>query len=305
MSYILLGIVSNKVRLVALAIILAVLFSMATPVLAAAQSDITNTNHDAWVSSAETQDALQTVPGVLDDSAPTSSDADSAATTATVDVPRDAEQGVTFGTQSGLELDIQLPSAAQAAGAQQVAPGVVGYEGGNGSATAVQPTADGGVRMLTIIDNPNAPSEYEYKVTVPGGGHIELLPTGGAVVLSSNGEALSTVSAPWAKDAAGNVVETYFSTNGHSLVQHVNHRVPGVVYPVAADPFWQTAWRKARGAWNTFNGRKITQCFAGGLLVGTGVLTSLVAAPISMGSSTILGIAVIGGSAEYVKCRLG
>jgi hypothetical protein len=306
MSYVLLGGAQNKnntLRVVAYATVLAVLFSLASPVLAmAAPEGGVAANHDMAVSDVETYQALKNTPGVLEnsDQVITRSDGDSAAATSAVDVPKDAAAGVGFGA-----LSIDLPNANAAGVAGQVAPGVVGYDAGNGSANAVQTTEDGGVRMLTIIDHPNAPTSYEYHVSVPGDNHIELLSTGGAVVLSGGGETVATVATPWAKDAEGAVVETYFTTDGHTLTQHVSHNVPGVAYPVVADPFWQTAWKKAQGAWSTFNGRKITQCFASGILISTGVLTTLVAAPVSMGSSTILGIAIIGGSAEYVKCRLG
>jgi hypothetical protein len=114
----------------------------------------------------------------------------------------------------------------------------VAYEANNGSANAVQPTEDGGVRMLTIIDNPNAPTAYDYKVTVPNGGRIELTPDGGAIVLDSASQPIVTVAAPWAKDAVGTAVNTWFTTDGQALTQHVQHNVEGVVYPVTADPFW-------------------------------------------------------------------
>jgi hypothetical protein len=92
--------------------------------------------------------------------------------------------------------------------------------------------------MLTVIDNPNAPTEYEYGVTVPGGGHIELLNGGGAIVANANGELIASVASPWAKDANGTAIRTYFTTDGLTLTQHIDHSVAGVVYPVTADPAW-------------------------------------------------------------------
>lgn len=97
---------------------------------------------------------------------------------------------------------------------------------------------NGAVRMLTIIDTPTAPTSYSYAVTVPGGGHIELDQDGGAVVLDKSNAIISIIGAPWAKDAVGKTIQTYFTTDGSSLTQHVAHNVPGVVYPVTADPIW-------------------------------------------------------------------
>lgn len=57
---------------------------------------------------------------------------------------------------------------------------------------------------------------------------------------------LVAVAAPWAKDANGKDVRTYFTTNGKKLTQHVAHKAQGVAYPVVADPFWIPAWAVAQ-----------------------------------------------------------
>jgi hypothetical protein len=253
MSQALLGVVSskhisriraNEIRVASLSIAAALFFSVVAPVaLVAAETDDANANRSV-AGSSEVGQTLQAVPGVLEasDQVVTSSDADSAATATTngtiVDVPKDAERGVTFGAEAGPKLDITLPNAEAATAAHQVAPGVTGYDAGDGSTSAVQPTEDGGVRMLIIIDNPNAPTAYDYKVTVPAGGQITLMPDGGAAVFGAGGETMATVATPWAKDAIGQAVDTYFTTDGQTLTQHVKHMVPGTVYPVTADPFW-------------------------------------------------------------------
>ncbi|NBP58697.1 MFS transporter, partial [bacterium] len=33
--------------------------------------------------------------------------------------------------------------------------------------------------------------------------------------------------------------KTWFSTDGLTLIQHVEHNVAGIVYPVVADPWWK------------------------------------------------------------------
>lgn len=239
----------NKPRLMAFTFLGAMLFSIVAPVgIAAAQTDVAATNNDQTVSNTEVGQTLQSVSGVLasSDQVVTTSDADSAVTSTTagslVDVPKDASEGVTFGAESGPKLDIQLPSADQSGDAQKVAEGVVAYDAGNGSANAVQATEDGGVRMLAVIDNPDAPTAYDYKVTVPGGGKIELTVAGGAVILDAAGQVIAQVDTPWAKDANQAAVETWFTTDGKTLTQHVKHNVPGVVYPVTADPRVSRSW---------------------------------------------------------------
>lgn len=61
---------------------------------------------------------------------------------------------------------------------------------------------------------------------------------GSTPIYSITGEVTTEVSIPWAKDAEGKDVETWFTTDGQSLTQHVKHDVEGIVYPVTADPVW-------------------------------------------------------------------
>ncbi|HTE58377.1 MAG TPA: hypothetical protein VK694_06545 [Verrucomicrobiae bacterium] len=241
----------NKLRVISALFLLAMIFSVSLPVVAGAQPQgrRRHTNRDRRVSHSEVQETLQDIPGVMESSDQTvaQSDADSAATSTTngtvVDVPKDAKKGVTFGAEGGPKLDIQLPNATEASEGTQVAAGTVAYESGNGSANAVQATEDGGVRMLTIIDNPSAPTAYDYKVTVPNGGRIELTPDGGAIVLAAeSSEPIASVAAPWAKDAEDKTIQTWFTTDGQTLTQHVQHNIPGVVYPVVADPSVSWGW---------------------------------------------------------------
>lgn len=169
-------------------------------------------------------------------------DADSAIIVQTeessVDIPKDPEEGITLGLEDGTELNIELPNSDEAKNAKRVAPGVVAYPANDGSANAVQADESGGVRMLTIIDNADAPTEYEYKVTVPDGRRIELTEDGGAVVRDLEGQPLAVVEIPWAKDALDTPIQTWFTTDGTSLTQHVAHTVEGTAYPVVADPAW-------------------------------------------------------------------
>jgi len=273
----------NTPRLIALSFVAATLVSVSLPLAStfAQNRKPQPTNHNNIVSSSETNYALSTT-GILTDSdqVATKSDTDSVAVTningTTVDIPKDAEQGVTFGAE-GQTLDIQLPNADTAALAKQAAPGVTTYDSGNGSASAVQPTEDGGLRMLTIIDNPNAPTSYDYKVSVPNGGKIQLTQDRGAIILNRRNKPVSTVATPWAKDAHGKTVQTHFTTDGQTLTQHVQHNVPGVVYPVTADPWWKPwtwTWPRrvatiSRTAWNNPKMRRSILITAGCTLATT------------------------------------
>ena len=263
----------NKMRIASSVLLTASLLSIALPsVVQARPQGSRRTNRNRQLTSSEVQRTLQGVEGVLEGSAGvgTQSDADSAVVHAkngaVVDVPKDAKKGVTFGAENGPRVDIQLPNAQQAKEAARVAPGVVAYEADNGSANAVQTLEDGSMRMLTVIDTPDAPMAYEYKVTMPEGGSIQMALNGGAVILNGAGQLLSVIDAPWAKDAEDKPIETWFTTDGKALTQHVRHNVPGVVYPVTADPRVSWAWHGA----TLYLSRGETNAVAGGVAIAAG-----------------------------------
>lgn len=289
----------NRVQLTAGLFLLAMLLSVSLPVAVSARPQKgRRTNRNKQVTKAEVKESLANTSGVLEssDQVAVTQDSDSAASTQVngtmVDVPKDAKQGVTFGAEAGPRLDIELPNANQAGEGSQIAPGIVGYEANNGSSNAVQATEDGGVRMLTIIDNPDAPTAYDYKITVPDGGSVQLAQNGGAVILDFNGQLLSVVNAPWAKDATGKGVETWFTTDGKQLTQHVKHNVAGVIYPISADPSFSWGWTGV----NVHFSRGETGYIAVG---GTAALAHLV------GGTLAAGIGAAGGNwlADQAKAR--
>ena len=59
-------------------------------------------------------------------------------------------------------------------------------------------------------------------------------PDGGVTAVSTVGLPILTVVAPWAKDASGANVPTYYRLEGTTIVQVVSHQA--ATYPVTADP---------------------------------------------------------------------
>lgn len=266
---------NNKLRLPTLLVAATMLATIIMPTSYVLAEEITaSTDNNTNVTTSEVAEALRDTSGILaaSDQTKTTTDADSAIQAVTagasVDIPKDASDGVTLGSADGTRpaIDISLPNAENAGDAKQVAPGTVAYPANDGSANAVQATEDGGVRMLTVIDNPSALTSYDYKVTVPGGGRIEITELGGAVVLNAANEVVAMVDAPWAKDANGTPVKTYFTTDGLTLTQHIEHNVPGIAYPVTADPFWDPVVNLLKNVWKGALG-----CVGGRELVHKGV----------------------------------
>lgn len=211
--------------------------------------ELSLSNQDSSVTAAEVGSTLRSKVGDLlsqSDNLNTASDADSAIQTAPggnlIDIPKDPEQGVKFTAQNGPQLEIELPNANTTKDAQQVAPGTVAYSSDNGSANAVQATENGELRMLTIIDNSGAPTAYDYTITIAEGSRISIADNGGALVHDAADRPVAAILAPWAKDADGNSVATYFTTDGKSLTQHIKHTEQKIAYPVVADPTIACGW---------------------------------------------------------------
>ena len=203
----------------------------------------------------EIKQSLEGIDGLLSESSQVNlkSDQDSAGivkiNNSTIDIPKDADEPVNV-KAGNTSINITLPELEGAKEGKVIAKGVVAYASESDFSNTVQANNDGSVRMTTIIDNPDAPTEYEYKVDLPTGGKIELQSDGSAVLYDNSNTAISIISKPWAKDATGKEVKTWFSTDGLTLTQYVEHNVPGIVYPVVADPTWSEIQYCAL-PWNT------------------------------------------------------
>lgn len=191
------------------------------------------------ITNTEITQALTSTGVLADTSTDVATDADSALVSnqddTTVDVPKDPSDGIAVKT-NGDKFSVMPPGANNADDSTKIATGVVAYK--NDDTAAVVQNTDTGIRMMTVIDNASAPTDYKYNVDLPTGGSIVLNDDGSASVLGSDNTPIAYVPVPWAKDANGNTVQTHFTTDGTSLTQHVQHNVDDVAYPVTADPWW-------------------------------------------------------------------
>lgn len=196
------------------------------------------------VTAVETYGALADTSGLLaaSDTVTAASDSDSALVSTTngvtVDVPRDAGDGVTVTQPDGSSMVVIPPQSGEAAVAP-VAQGVAAIPGNDGSSTAVQALEDGTTRFVNVIADKDAPQDFTYAIGVPGGGSVTVNPDGTASALDSSGVVLAEVAKPWATDANGTSVPTWFTTDGASLTQHVDFANGNFAFPIKADPwFW-------------------------------------------------------------------
>ncbi|MBX0301840.1 hypothetical protein K2F54_17895 [Cryobacterium sp. 1639] len=159
-----------------------------------------------------------------------------------ISVPVDPAVGiVSQSPHSEASFTIGLPFSDEASAAVVEATGIVSYDNQNGSTTVPVVKADGSVQINTVIEGADAPTRYDYPLSLPEGATIVEDGTGGFVISDAT-QIIAAIAAPWAKDANGVDVATHYELTGTTLTQVVEHTAAGVAYPVVADPQVSTLW---------------------------------------------------------------
>lgn len=108
---------------------------------------------------------------------------------------------------------------------------------GEDTDVAVQAFKDS-VRILTILNSVDSPTEYIYDINVPIDGEMKKLKNGSIMILDKNKNFKGGFLPPWAVDKNGKKVPTHFEIRDNILIQIVEHLSLNVEYPVVADPYW-------------------------------------------------------------------
>ena len=175
------------------------------------------------------------------------------------------EQANTKAGKKAEDIKITMPQA-KGSKVTKEKSGVVGYESKDNFTNIVEPTKDG-IRLMTVIENKNAPERYEYKLDIKGGyflteSYNQDGKKGIAVLNADQSDLIAMIDAPWAKDGSGKDIETYYEIKGNTIVQVVKHKVKGTVYPVSADPYvwgsyYEQYWWGQVIWWHKSHSRKI------------------------------------------------
>ncbi|MDR1635182.1 MAG: hypothetical protein LBS27_09755 [Bifidobacteriaceae bacterium] len=185
----------------------------------------------------------------------------------TVTVPEDAAEPLQLEASDATasDLTVSLPELRAAEPSVLTDDGTIVYGSDEDVSLAVQ-VVDDGVRIQTVSNSADAPTEFSYEfgetvrpVIQPDGSAelIEESRAGGAAIVGA-------VAVPWAVDANGERVATEFRAEGNELVQ-VIEVLPTTEFPVVADPKVTTTW------WNTtvyFN-KAETRVFVAGTGAGS------------------------------------
>lgn len=134
------------------------------------------------------------------------------------------------------ELRITLPFAEEASDGIILDNGVIAFDNENESVTVPVLHEDGSLQILTVIEGIEAPTRYEYDISIPEDGSMTFLENGVVLILDSNGGFLGGVAPAWAKDATGKELPTWYEIDGNTLTQIIDHTA-ATEYPVVADPW--------------------------------------------------------------------
>ncbi|AHW62543.1 Putative secreted protein [Corynebacterium glyciniphilum AJ 3170] len=96
---------------------------------------------------------------------------------------------------------------------------------------------NGREQSLILLEGVYSPREHRFDMDVPEGGQMVKNPDGSVDVLDADGNVVEHVKAPWAYDASGRPVETYYEVDNETgeLVQIVDPDRTTLL-PILADP---------------------------------------------------------------------
>jgi hypothetical protein len=144
---------------------------------------------------------------------------------------------ITFGIPFNNDLDKKIDAV-------DIVDNKIIYSGTKSSIDIVIEALDGGVRQVINIKDSSAPSFYDFRVGLETGDTFKLTSRGDIFVLKSQLDEQTkqplikgVILKPWAKDAKGRVLNTYYSIiNNNTLRQTID--LNNASFPVIADPAW-------------------------------------------------------------------
>jgi len=233
-------------------------------------------------------------------------------TNTTVEIPKDATDKITLDAayDEDEDISIKLPNEAVGSDANITKNGTVIYKNEEQPVSfAVQPINNNsfeGVRTLINIKNNTAPKEYSFTFDLDEGSKLisdseylgEEFSSGEIFIVNSENIIVGIIDKPWAYDANGEAVETYYRIdNTNTLTQVVNFTNDNA-FPIVADPSaWQVTKCAAAITWvigsTVFAAAKILRIKK--YIATLGGIKS--AATLLMGATTAAERLEIGGSA--------
>lgn len=157
--------------------------------------------------------------------------APTAVDTATATLPSRGDEPARLKVKRG-QLELTVPGRGEST---TVTDGSAVFKGSKAKTSVAVQELPGALRALVVIEDSSAPEDFHFDL----GGVVHKLTLdgkGGVDAWDDNGELVATAAAPWAVDASGTAVPTYYRVAGTTLTQIVKHRNGDFRYGIVADP---------------------------------------------------------------------
>lgn len=105
----------------------------------------------------------------------------------------------------------------------------------------VAATDSTGISVLIEIASRTSSHEHQFDIGLPAGARLFMSEDGSIDVLGDDRYSIGTFEAPWAIDANGNMIPTWYNIEGDTITQVVESN-NSTVYPVIADPKFTWGW---------------------------------------------------------------
>lgn len=156
-------------------------------------------------------------------------------------VPESLDEPITIG-----DLTLDVPSEPGAEAAVTKTGDVVVPSANEGAELIIQELdisslnfEAAAARTLITIESREVDPLFQFTPEVPEGGSLNMdSETGSVIAYDGDGNISSIIAPPWAYDAEGAEVPTWFEVEDGHVYQYVDHLSRQFAYPIVADPVW-------------------------------------------------------------------
>ncbi|HCA54303.1 MAG TPA: hypothetical protein DEO95_02290 [Ruminococcaceae bacterium] len=168
-------------------------------------------------------------------------------------IPENGDGKIVMDGNGGDRFSMSLPKQICSMNGKIAGEGTVVYDNDiSNVAVAVQGVQEkqgdivvDGFRSLMIIENPDAPHEYQFEFNLPDGcklvqdGNYINIVNENNIITDENGEQfyeiIGSINPAWARDSNGDSVNSYYKLNGNIITQVVEFDAYSA-FPIVADP---------------------------------------------------------------------
>lgn len=112
------------------------------------------------------------------------------------------------------------------------------YSSSNDNTQLKSTQIEGGVQVLYTMSNSKSPNEFSLELMLSDDSELVVDENNQYYVIDSNGDVEIYIGQPWAVDAIGDFVDTYYVVEENIIKQVIDYE--GSNYPVQADPLFCT-----------------------------------------------------------------